>query len=92
MNETQEQRKEKIINRVVIELKKSEMLNPTFPSDPIHAAALVNEKAARLLDAAVKNTYVDQEPQDLLVAAIQAGAALLRFVENIHLYQIRPSK
>ena len=92
MNETQEQRKEKIINSIIVELKKSEILNPTFPSDPIHAAAIVNEKAALLLDAAVKNTYVDQEPKDLLIFAIQTGAALLRFVSNIHFYQIRPSK
>jgi len=56
-----------------------------FPTDVIHAAAIVAEEAGELLKAA-NDTYDYDCPahrENLLEEAVQVGAMAIRFLENI---------
>jgi hypothetical protein len=61
----------------------------TFPTDVIHAAAIVVEEAGELLQAANDTYYRDivGHRENLLTEAIQTGAMAVRFLEHIGNYK-----
>ena len=62
-----------------------------WPSDPIHASAILNEEAGELTQACI-DFYFNHQPSDydrMREEAIQVGAMALRFLENLERYHRR---
>jgi len=53
---------------------------PGWPSDPVHAAAVVSEEAGELVQAAMNHTYGWGDPKHMLNEAIQTAAVSIRFI------------
>lgn len=71
-----------VIERVFGELKKAEEKFPGWPTDPIHAAAIVAEEAGELVQAAIDFTYSDDLPGhwQMEEEAAQCAAMGIRFL------------
>lgn len=67
---------------ILEELERAETKHPAWPSDPIHAAAVVQEECGEMVKAAVQYVYEGGEEKALLVEAIQTGAMAIRFLKN----------
>lgn len=65
---------------------------PTWPTDPIHAAAVVNEEAGELVKATTEWTYEPHKSTkaDVRKEAIQTAAMALRFLVSLDHYQPVP--
>ena len=74
------------------ELDRAEAKFPTFPIDPIHAAAVLQEEAGELVQAALQYTYEGGSVDAMRKEAIQVGAMALRFLINMHWMKSRPSE
>ena len=80
------------LGAICAELKRAECKFPTFPVDPVHAAAVVIEEAGELQRAALQFTYESVGYEDLYCEAIHTGAMALRFLCHIELMKKRPSE
>ena len=72
-------------------IDRAEKKFPLFPIDPIHAAAIVGEKAGELLQAALKVTYEKGQWEDVYDEAIDAAAMALRVLVMFEYLEARPS-
>jgi hypothetical protein len=70
-------------------LEKAEAKHPQFPTDPIHAAAIVVEEAGELQQAALQYVYEKGRGEDLIEEAIHVGAMALRFLINANDFKKR---
>jgi len=73
------------------ELENAERKFPNFPTDPVHAAAIVGEETGELTQAALQFTYEHGNYAALYKEAVQVGAMVLRFLLNIDNFIGRPS-
>jgi hypothetical protein len=73
-------------------LEEAERKFPSFPTDPVHAAAIVVEEAAVLQVAALQFTYKSGGWAALHDEAVQVGAMALRFLCHIDSMKSRPSE
>lgn len=79
---------------IAAEKARAEGLYPAWPTDPIHAAAIVQEECGELIRAVLQWVY---EPQrgvteaGIRTEAIQTAAMVLRFVEalDVNAYGVR---
>jgi len=71
------------INAIRAELANAEAKFPTFPEDPIHAAAVVVEEAGELQQAALQFTYEKGSYGAMYKEAIHTAAMALRFLLNL---------
>ena len=81
-----------IINEVVVELRRANEKFPEFPTDPVHAAAIVAEEAGELVRESLQATY--EKPWDWVETkkeAIHVAAMALRFLVMMHRMTKRPS-
>lgn len=64
-----------------------------WPSDPIHAGAVLAEEAGELVQACNDFTYNQTRDSKKAMAeeAAQVGAMAIRFLENLDKYQVRES-
>ena len=69
------------------ELLRAEKKFPAFPTDAVHAAAIIAEESGELIQAALQYTYEDGEKSHLREEAVQTGAMALRFL--LHLEDLR---
>lgn len=76
---------------ILAELRRAERKFPTWPTDPVHASAIVAEEAGELVRAANQATFESGDPQDMLTEAVQTAAMGLRFVLMFGKMQTRPS-
>ena len=74
------------------ELARAKVKFPWWPVDPIHAAAIVNEEAGELTQAALQFTYEKGPYIAMLDEAVQVAAMAIRFIENIMEYREVKSK
>jgi len=74
------------------ELEEAERKFPSFPTDPVHAAAIVVEEAGELQQAALQFTYEGGGWAELHNEAVQVGAMALRFLCHIDSMKSRPSE
>jgi hypothetical protein len=81
-----------VLDRFHLELKHAERKFPTFPTDPIHAAAIVVEEAGELQQAALQFTYENRDIDRVKDEAVQVGAMALRFLLNVGAMRSRPSE
>lgn len=73
---------------MVAEYERACELWPGWPSDPIHAAAIVAEESGELVQAALDMTYGTKTPgtpsERALEEAVHTGAMALRFIVELH--------
>jgi hypothetical protein len=68
---------------IVFELNSAIEAHPSWPSDMIHKAAIVQEEAGELIKAAVQFQYEDGSISEIVKEARQTGAMALRFLLNL---------
>lgn len=82
--------------RIQAELVRAKQKFPQWPTDPVHAAAIVSEEAGELVRAVNEACYEPHKtnparPLDAAITeAIQLGAMVWRFLESAGHYQIAP--
>jgi len=64
---------------------------PTWPDDPIHAAAVVFEEAGELQKATLEHMYEPHKSElmDVRDEAIQTAVMAIRFLASLHRYDFR---
>jgi len=64
---------------------------PTWPDDPIHAAALVAEESGELQKATLEHVYEPHKSElsDVRREAIHTAATAIRFLSSLHRYDFR---
>ncbi len=87
------------LKEILIELNRATSKFPTWPTDPLHALAVLGEEFGELTQAILKYTY---EPsiitedsnfrQHVKEEAIQCAAMALRFVMSLDKYVYEPSE
>ena len=71
-----------ILNAIVDELKRAEQKHPNWPTDTIHAAAIVGEESGELTQAALQYHYEKGSMATCQVEAIQVAVTAIRFLKN----------
>jgi len=76
-----------VLEAIFLELGKAEERHPFWPTDKVHAAAIVTEEAGELLQAA--NSYEETADKDYLndmrKEAIQTACVSIRFLLNLEI-------
>ena len=75
------------IKHIFDELNRAKAKWPDWPTDPIHAAAVVSEEAGELTRAANRFVYEDKPMEEMAEEAVQVGAMAVRFLENLSRYK-----
>ena len=76
-----------IIEKVLDEIVRAHEKFPSWPSDIIHASAIVAEKNGKLTQATLKSLYEQGNPFDAEKEAIQVACTALRFLNNMAQYK-----
>jgi hypothetical protein len=77
------------IKLALAELDKAEEKHPNWPSDPIHAAAIVAEVAGELVQASLDIIYSGGSQDRMRAEASQVAAVGLRFLANLSTPNLR---
>ncbi|HAR34681.1 MAG TPA: hypothetical protein DCR95_11540 [Desulfobacter sp.] len=72
---------------ILTEYKRAKKLHPVWPTDPIHAAAVVSEEAGELVRAANRFWYEGASEDEMVDEAVQVGAMAIRFLIGIGGYR-----
>lgn len=83
---------EHILQAVITELERAKAKFSKWPTDPIHAAAIVSEESGELIRAALMHVYENAPESDCYKEAIQTAAMALRFLEGIEANHYLPEK
>jgi hypothetical protein len=78
---------EQCLCELVAELLRAEAKHPDWPSDAIHASAILTEEAGELTQASLDFCYSDGEKWRMRAEAIQCGAMAIRFLLNFDTYK-----
>lgn len=78
-----------IIQEVMDEVQRATGLYPTWPTDPIHALAILGEEYGELNKAVLQQTYEPHKTstEEIRAEAIQTAAMALRFLMSLDTYQ-----
>ncbi len=76
---------------VLAEVAKATAKFPTWPTDPLHALAVLGEEFGELTQAVLQSTYEPYKstPDDVKTEAIQTAAMALRFLMSLNRYQFQ---
>ena len=79
------------IEAVLSEMDAATRKCPTWPTDPLHAVAVLNEEVGELNKAVLQETYAPhkQNRGDVRREAVQTAAMALRFLLSIDSYAYR---
>jgi hypothetical protein len=79
----------KVIFDVCEELARAESIHPEWPTDPVHAQAIVSEESGELTKAVLQEVYEPSKnlPGDVRTEAIHTAAMALRFLVNFDKYR-----
>lgn len=83
------------LNQVVAELARATAKFPTWPTDPLHALAVVGEEYGELQKAVLQHVYEPGKAvsrQDIREEAIQTAAMALRFAVSLSIYEYAPGQ
>lgn len=69
-----------IMNAIFMEVERAQKKHPDWPTDMIHAAAIVGEESGELTRAALQWTYEGADIIDAQKEAIQVAATAIRFL------------
>jgi len=75
------------IDLILRELTSAMAKHPDWPSDPIHAAAVLGEEAGETIQAALDMVYDDAPEARLIAEAAQTGAVAIRILMNAGNYK-----
>lgn len=75
-----------IMFKILAEVKRAESIHPKWPSDPVHAAAILSEEAGEVVKAVNNVATKHKGDSDYLTEAIQCAAMCVRFLKNIDKY------
>jgi hypothetical protein len=81
-----------IINEISAELTRATVKFPTWPTDPLHAVAVLGEEFGELTKAALQLTYEPHKTSaaEVRMEAIQTAAMALRFAMSLDAYHYQP--
>lgn len=79
-----------ILAAIEKEVARAERIWPKWPSDIVHAAAIVGEESGELTRAALQSHYQSGLLLDAQKEAIQTAATAIRFLKNIEFLAERP--
>ena len=71
------------VSDILQEYARAKRLHPRWPTDRIHAAAIVAEESGELIRAAVRHKYEGGDLEDIRTEAIQTAATCIRLLENL---------
>lgn len=76
------------------ELERAVAKFPTWPTDPLHALAVLGEEFGELNKAMLQYVYEPHKTSrvEIRKEAIQTAAMALRLVRSLHLYDYAPSQ
>ena len=74
---------EEIFSQVAAEVLRAEELWPEWPTDAIHAAAIVAEESGELVQAALQHRYEGKSRKAMRTEAIQTAAMCIRFLKEM---------
>lgn len=82
-----------VVDDVLSEVRNAIKKFPQWPTDPIHAMAVVNEEVGELNKAVLQQVYEPSKnkPGQVYAEALQAAAMLLRFLASYDNYELVPS-
>ena len=75
-----------IWREIVKELDRAELLYPSYPTDPVHAVAILAEEAGEVVKAVNDAVTKGKPTEDCRKEAIQAAAMAFRFLKNFEQY------
>ena len=78
--------------QALAEVAKATNKFPTWPTDPIHAAAVLHEEVGELAKAVLQCTYEPHKSNrdEVRKEAIQTAAMALRFLMSLDVYEYSP--
>jgi NTP pyrophosphatase (non-canonical NTP hydrolase) len=87
---------DEIFDEVKKEIKQANEKFPYWPTDQLHAVAVVGEEAGELLKAVLEATYQfdpieDRQIEHIKQEAIQTAAMAIRFLLSMSRYTFNPS-
>ena len=82
-----------IINEVTAELERAMKKFPTWPTDPLHALAVLSEEYGELAKEMLQLTYEPHKtsPEKVRTEAIQTAAMALRLLMSLDRYHYWPT-
>ena len=82
------------IDEIAAEVSRATTKFPTWPTDPLHALAVLGEEYGELTKAMLQLTYEPQKTSsaEVRAEAIQTAAMALRLVMSLDRYQYRPGE
>ena len=85
---TRQSPKAMIAELLLDEVRKATEKFPIWPTDPLHAVAILNEEVGELNQAILQSIYEPKKsgPIDVSGEAIQAGAMVVRFIMSLDKY------
>lgn len=83
-----------ILDEVTEELFRATQKFPTWPTDPLHALAVIGEEFGELTQATLQHVYepLKSDIDDVRTEAIQSMAMHLRFLLSLEKYKQRKSE
>ena len=78
-----------IVDEVAIEMSKAVNKFPKWPTDPLHAIAILGEEYGELNKAVLQNTYEPHKTSadEIRMEAIQTAAMAIRFLMSLETYK-----
>lgn len=84
---------DEILAQVRLELERATQKFPTWPTDPLHAVAIVGEEFGELTKAVLELSYEPHKTnaEEVRMEAIQTAAMALRFAMSLQNYHYQRS-
>lgn len=81
----------KVVSEVLKEVEKATAKFPTWPTDPLHALAVLGEEYGELTKAVLQFTYEPHKTnlQEIRTEAIQTAAMAVRFAMSLGKYDYK---
>lgn len=82
-----------VLDAVREELKRAQTKFPTWPTDPLHAMAILQEEAGELQQSVLQRVYEPEKTTVFFVRseAVQVAAMAVRFLLSLDKYEFKPS-
>ena len=82
------------LSAVVSEIERAMKKFPTWPTDPLHALAVLGEEFGELTKACVQHVYEPNKEQiaDVRKEAVQTAAMAIRFLMSLDHYKFSPGE
>lgn len=79
---------DRVLAEVFEELKCAQLLHPQWPTDPLHAVAILGEEYGELVQSVLQASYEHEKstPAHVRIEAIQTAAMALRFLLSLDQY------